>query len=110
MLLSNPIYVRQIAHGEKRYPGLHPAIIDQEVWSAVQDQLVRNQQGHRTRSSAAQPSLLAGRLFDAAGERLTPSHAVRGAPDRGSSHNPSRRCSAKRRRHLPTVSWQKEPL
>lgn len=31
------------------------------------------------------------------------SSIVRGVPDRGSSCNPSRRCSKKRRRHLPTV-------
>jgi hypothetical protein len=32
------------------------------------------------------------------------SSIVRGVPDRGSSQRPSSRCSAKRRRHLPTVS------
>ena len=31
------------------------------------------------------------------------SSMVRGAPERGSSCRPSRRCSQKRRRHLPTV-------
>ena len=38
-------------------------------------QLANNLQGHRSRATASQPSLLAGKLFDAAGERLTPSHA-----------------------------------
>src|SRR4051794_8338147 len=31
------------------------------------------------------------------------SSIVRGAPERGSSRSPSKRCSTKRRRHLPTV-------
>jgi site-specific DNA recombinase len=43
----------------------------------VRHQLAANAGGHRQRAKAAEPSLLAGLLVDARGERLTPSHAVK---------------------------------
>src|SRR5271169_2688951 len=76
-LLSNPIYIGQIAHKGQLYPGQHPALIDAETWSTVHDQLAANASRHQSKSNAAEPSLLAGLLTDARGERLTPSHAVK---------------------------------
>jgi DNA invertase Pin-like site-specific DNA recombinase len=76
-LLSNPIYVGQIAHKGQLYPGQHPALIDGEAWTAVRDQLAGNASRHQSKSNAAEPSLLAGLLTDARGERLTPSHATK---------------------------------
>src|SRR6202521_4174549 len=76
-LLANPIYTGQIAHKGELYPGLHPALIDNETWTAVRNQLAANTNDHRRRAKAAEPSLLAGLLVDARGERLTPSHAVK---------------------------------
>jgi DNA invertase Pin-like site-specific DNA recombinase len=76
-LLANPIYTGRIAHKGRLYPGQHPALIDEETWTAVQDQLAAHARNHRRRAKAAEPSLLAGLLVDAQGERLTPSHAVK---------------------------------
>src|SRR5881392_516849 len=76
-LLSNPIYTGRIAHQGELYPGHQPALIENESWSAVRDQLAANTSDHRRRAEAAEPSLLAGLLVDARGERLTPSHAVK---------------------------------
>src|SRR5467141_727164 len=76
-LLSNPIYIGEIAHKGQLYPGQHPALIDAEAWTAVRDQLVTNATNHRRKADAAEPSLLAGLLTDARGERFTPSHAVK---------------------------------
>jgi DNA invertase Pin-like site-specific DNA recombinase len=76
-LLSNSIYTGQIAHKGELYPGQHPALIDAESWSTVRDQLAANTSDHRRKAKAAEPSLLAGLLVDARGERLTPSHAVK---------------------------------
>jgi DNA invertase Pin-like site-specific DNA recombinase len=76
-LLSNPIYTGQIAHKGELHPGQHPALIDDESWSTVRDQLAANTSDHRRKAKAAEPSLLAGLLVDARGERLTPSHAVK---------------------------------
>jgi len=76
-LLSNPIYTGQIAHKGELYPGQHPALIDNETWTAVRNQLAANASDHRHRARAAEPSLLAGLLVDARGERLIPSHAIK---------------------------------
>ena len=76
-LLSNPIYTGQIAHKGKLHPGQQPALIDDESWSTVRNQLAANTRDHRRRAKAAEASLLAGLLVDARGERLTPSHAIK---------------------------------
>ena len=76
-LLSNPIYTGQIAHKGEYHIGQHPALIDDETWTAVRNQLAANTGDHRRRAKAAEPSLLTGLLVDARGERLTPSHAVK---------------------------------
>ena len=35
-LLTNPIYLGLIRHKEKIWPGLHPAIVEEDCWTAVQ--------------------------------------------------------------------------
>src|SRR5262249_23878078 len=76
-LLSNPIYTGRIAHKGHLYPGQHPALIDEETWTAVRNQLAANAAAHRRNPQAAEPSLLAGLLVDAQGQRPTPSQAVK---------------------------------
>src|SRR6059058_5566849 len=76
-MLSNPIYTGQIGHKGELHPGQQAALIDDASWSTVRDQLAANTRNHRHRAKAAEPSLLAGLLVDARGERLTPSHAVK---------------------------------
>src|SRR5437764_373378 len=70
-------YTGRIAHKGELHPGQQAALIDDESWSTVRDQLAANTSNHRRRAKAAEPSLLAGLLVDARGERLTPSHAVK---------------------------------
>jgi site-specific DNA recombinase len=76
-LLANPIYTGRIAHKGQLYLGQHPALIDNETWAAVRQQLAANAGHHRRRPKVVEPSLLAGLLVDARGERFTPSHAVK---------------------------------
>ena len=78
-LLSNPIYRGQIPHKGVLYDGQHPAIIESELWQSVQERLKSNRQGHQTRSTAADPSLLAGLVVNDQGQRLTPTHATKGS-------------------------------
>ena len=75
-LLSNPVYIGEIVHKERRHPGLHAPIIDAETWDQVQKTLRSNQQGQRRRRNAKAPSLLAGKLFDETGRKFKVSHAV----------------------------------
>src|ERR1700736_3696962 len=50
-LLSNPIYIGEIAHKGQLYPGQHPALIDTETWTAVRDQLATNARDHRQKAA-----------------------------------------------------------
>jgi site-specific DNA recombinase len=77
-LLSNRIYIGQIPHKGVIHPGLHQAIVAQDVWQATRLRLEQNAQGHSNRIRAAEPSLLAGLLLDEHGRRLNPSHAKKG--------------------------------
>lgn len=78
LILQNPIYCGRIGHREQSYQGMHEAIVEPGLWEAVQNSLVVNRRGRRNRASAKNPSLLAGLIVDAEGERLTPSHAAKG--------------------------------
>src|SRR5882757_4515837 len=77
LMLQNRIYRGEIVHKERSYPGEHTPIIDQELWDTVQAQLAGNAAQRNAGGRAAQPSLLAGMLFDSDGNRMTPSHAVK---------------------------------
>ncbi len=77
-LLGNPLYVGCIAHKGEIHEGLHPAIIDQATWDAVQQKLISNRGRKRSiPTRKTEPSPLMGKLFDADGHPLTPSHAVK---------------------------------
>ena len=58
------------------YPGEHPAIVDRTLFDAVQSTLAGNRIA-RVAQHGHEPALLTGLLFDAEGERLTPSHALK---------------------------------
>jgi site-specific DNA recombinase len=77
-ILTNPIYTGKIAHKDAVFPGQHPAIIDALTWDRVQGTLKSNLQGHRTRATAVNPSLLTGLVFDEHSNPLTPTHAKKG--------------------------------
>jgi site-specific DNA recombinase len=74
-LLGNPLYTGRIRHKGNDYPGQHEAIIDDEMWQAVQQQLSGNGTPRRTNRNAKLSSLLTGLLYDETGDRLCPSHA-----------------------------------
>src|SRR6202521_4163601 len=76
LMLQNRIYRGEIVHKERSYPGEHTPIIDRELWDAVQARLAGNVAQRNAGGRTAQPSLLAGLLFDGDGNRMTPSHAV----------------------------------
>ena len=76
-LLANPLYVGEIRHKDLRHPGQHEAIIDRALWDEVQQRLADNRPDREDRSGKVEASPLAGKLFDEAGERLSPSHAVK---------------------------------
>ena len=77
-ILSCPTYIGEVHHRGNVYPGLHTGIIDLETWNRAQQMLADNLQGHRRGPRAASPSLLAGKLFDSAGQPLIVTHACKG--------------------------------
>jgi site-specific DNA recombinase len=76
-LLSNPIYVGEIAHKGTRYPGQHAGVLDRTIRDEVQERL-RSGAPERSGRTAPTDSPLIGKLFDAAGHRLTPTHTAKG--------------------------------
>jgi DNA invertase Pin-like site-specific DNA recombinase len=76
-ILSNPLYIGEIEHRGARYPGQHPPLIDSATWDAVQAQLAANHHANRTRTNAKSKSLLAGLIYDDAGNRLVSGHATK---------------------------------
>jgi DNA invertase Pin-like site-specific DNA recombinase len=77
LMLQNRIYRGEITHKGTSYPGEHPAIIDQPLWDEVQAVLAQNRVERATGVRAKHPSLLGSIVFDATGERLTPTYAIK---------------------------------
>src|SRR5215216_439937 len=62
-LLRNRIYLGEIRHQGRTYPGEHEPIIDRELFEAVQTKLAAQAQAHR-QARAGSDALLLGRIFD----------------------------------------------
>jgi site-specific DNA recombinase len=76
LMLQNRLYRGEIFHKGNIYPGERAAIIDETLWDEVQAVLVANRVERTTGARGRHPSLLTGMVFDEAGERLSPIHAV----------------------------------
>jgi DNA invertase Pin-like site-specific DNA recombinase len=76
-ILANRIYLGEVVHKDAAYPGEHAAIIDRALWDQVQSLLAANRQAFETDERVSAPALLKGLLFDGAGNRMSPSHAVK---------------------------------
>jgi site-specific DNA recombinase len=76
-LLRNRFYLGEVIFKGEVLAGEQPAIVDRSLFEAVQAKLneqVNNHKNARMRSDA----LLAGRIFDDRGNRMSPSHARKG--------------------------------
>ena len=71
-LLKNRLYLGEIPHKGKTYPGLHAAIVDQELFDAVQARLGAAAGVHRERPTRVSTAPLKGLLFDADGAPMSP--------------------------------------
>jgi site-specific DNA recombinase len=76
-MLQNRIYRGEIVHKDQAYPGEHEPIIDTDPWQGVQKTLAANRVDRGTGKGNNHVSLLAGLVYDAHGEPMTPSHAVK---------------------------------
>src|SRR5271163_632448 len=79
-ILSNPIYVGRIAHKGQAHEGLHKPIVPQELWDQVQQRLSDRHKAQVAKGTRqASEVLLAGKLFDDRGNRMSPSWATKGS-------------------------------
>ena len=76
-ILKNRVYLGEINHRGKAYPGEHDAIIDRALFDKVQATLAANINGPRGRWQAS-GAILVGRIFDDRGNKMVPSHTKKG--------------------------------
>jgi len=73
-LLRNRFYIGEVKYKGEILPGEQPAIMDRELFDAVQQKLT-DQWSHRNHAKTKSDHLLTGLLFDDAGHRMIPTHA-----------------------------------
>ena len=71
-ILSNPIYLGRLTHKGQTHDGLHDPIVDQATWDRVQLLLAEHAQ-RRAGNCQNSDALLARKLFDDRGNRMSPS-------------------------------------
>lgn len=76
-MLQNRIYRGEIVHKDHPYPGEHKPIIDEGLWQRVEKTLAANRVERGAGKGKSHISLLTGLIYDANGELMTPSHAVK---------------------------------
>ena len=72
-MLKNRVYVGDIVHAGKAAQGLHPPIVDRDVFSRVQARLATNSVTLAERPLRSADLALRGKLFDADGHPMSPS-------------------------------------
>ncbi|ARO54557.1 hypothetical protein B2G69_10595 [Methylorubrum zatmanii] len=76
-MLANRLYLGEVVHKGQSYTGEQTAIVDAELFAAAQTILAQNRVERDSGAAAAAPSLLAGLVYNAQGQRLTPSHTLK---------------------------------
>lgn len=76
-LLKNRIYIGELNHKGRSYPGEHEPIIETNVFAAVQAQLEANVREARLKRGK-NDYLLEGLLYDALGNRMSPTYTKKG--------------------------------
>src|SRR6476660_3463185 len=75
-LLRNRFYIAEVKYKGEILPGEQPAIMDRELFDAVQQKLTE-QWSHRNHAKSKSDHLLMGLLYDDAGHRMIPTHATK---------------------------------
>ncbi len=76
-LLRNRLYLGDAVHKGKAHSGEHEAIVSLKLWDKAQNILESNRSPKKRRGKFAEPSLLAGLVFDEEGNSFSPSHTSR---------------------------------
>src|SRR5258706_2861417 len=75
--LRNRFYIGEVVFKGEVLPGEQPAILDRELFDAVQAKLNEQRNNHTVARSESE-SVLIGRIYDDRGNRMTPSHVRNG--------------------------------
>ncbi len=75
-MLRNRVYRGELNHKGQSYPAEHEAIVDADLFDAVQGRLDANRQAH-TRRRQHSDALLTGLLYDDRDNRMGPSDAIK---------------------------------
>jgi site-specific DNA recombinase len=76
-LLKNRFYIGEVAYRGHVHRGEHEPILDSALFEAVQGKLAAQAVSRRCRLHGS-PALLTGRIFDACGSRMSPTHTNKG--------------------------------
>jgi site-specific DNA recombinase len=76
-LLQNRLYLGEMPHKDKSYPGEHKAIIYKPLWDAVQKQLESNRRRHKETKAKRKSCLLKGLIYDSKDNVMSPSYSVK---------------------------------
>jgi site-specific DNA recombinase len=76
-LLKNRFYLGEVVYRGEAHRSEHEPILDRALFAAVQSKLAAQAVARRCRLRGS-PALLTGRIFDAAGNRMSPTHANKG--------------------------------
>lgn len=77
-ILNNRIYLGEIRHKNKWYPGEHQAIVDQDLWDKAHALMTRDRTRRAADSRRQTPAPLKGLLYGPDGKAMTPTHTQRG--------------------------------
>ena len=77
-ILKNRLYLGEIRHKDKWYPGEHQAIIDQDLWDKAQAIMAQDRGRRAADCRRKTPAPLKGLLYGPDGKAMTPSHTRRG--------------------------------
>ena len=78
-LLTNRVYIGEVRHRDRHFPGEQAGIIEQDLWDRVQAQLADNRLPRTSATNLDHRYLLRGLLYDGLGRRMQGSQANRGA-------------------------------
>jgi len=71
-ILTSRVYLGEIVHKDRAFPGQHPPIIAREQFEAAALRLKVRAVARRTRATRSTKGVLAGKLFDHVGQPLSP--------------------------------------
>src|SRR5436853_1194167 len=77
-LLRNRFYIGGVPFKGELLKGAQPAIVDRDLFEAVQGKLSEQVNGHKAARMKSE-ALLIGRIFEDRGNRMSPSHARKGS-------------------------------